>query len=58
MQTVRITPGATDIANGLISLTTPLAQTLLDAVVGDEVSLKVPGAPSRTFRILEIKTLV
>ncbi len=53
--TVRIVRGATDLANGLISVSAPLAQTLLSAVVGDEVSLHVPGTPARQFRILEIK---
>jgi very-short-patch-repair endonuclease len=53
--TVRIIRGATDLANGLVSSSAPLAQTLLSAVVGDEVSLHVPGTPARLFRIIEIK---
>ena len=43
-----------DIPNGVISHTTPLAQALLGAVVGDEVMLHLPGGRARTFRILNI----
>lgn len=53
--TVRIVRGATDLANGLVSISAPLAQTLLSAVVGDEVSLHVPGMPARQFKIIDIK---
>jgi very-short-patch-repair endonuclease len=53
--TVRIVRSASDLANGLISVSAPLAQTLLGGVVGDEVVLHVPGSPARVFRILEIK---
>jgi len=53
--TVSITQKATDIANGLIAAATPLAQTLIGSVVGDEVSLHIPGASPKVFRILEIK---
>lgn len=53
--TIRITHKTNDIPNGLISAATPLAQTLLGAVVGDEVTLHIPGVLPRTFRINEIR---
>jgi very-short-patch-repair endonuclease len=52
--TVQITEGPSDIASGVVSVTTPLAQALLGAVVGDEVSLHQPGARPRAFRIIMI----
>jgi transcription elongation GreA/GreB family factor len=52
--TVQITPKPSDLANGLISEATPLAQALLGAVVGDEVPLHIPSAPQRRFRIIGI----
>jgi very-short-patch-repair endonuclease len=51
---VYVTSGPSDIASGLISATTPLAQALLGAVVGDEVPLHLPGARPRAFRIITI----
>jgi len=51
---VRISYQPSDISNGIISHTTPLAQTLLGAVAGDEVTLHLPGSRARTFRILSI----
>jgi protein-L-isoaspartate O-methyltransferase/very-short-patch-repair endonuclease len=51
---VRISYQPSDIPNGIISPMTPLAQTLLGAVVGDEVTLHLPGNRPRTFRILNI----
>jgi transcription elongation GreA/GreB family factor len=53
--TIRITLKTNDLPNGLISAATPLAQTLLGAVVGDEVTLHIPGVSPRTFQITEIK---
>lgn len=53
--TARIVQGKNDVANGLVSSAAPLAQVLLGAVIGDEVTLHVPGTPARTFRIMEIK---
>jgi very-short-patch-repair endonuclease len=52
---VRITKRMTDPQQGLIAETTPLAQVLLGAVVGDEVVLNVPGTPKRLLRIIAIK---
>jgi len=55
--TVRITHKENDFDNGLISKTAPLAQTMLGAVVGDEVILHVPGRATRVFKIIEIKRI-
>jgi hypothetical protein len=51
---VRIAHGASDIANGVVSAKTPLAQALLGAVVMDEVALHIPGSQRRVFRITGI----
>ncbi|MGC2525892.1 MAG: DUF4011 domain-containing protein [Stellaceae bacterium] len=51
---VRITHRASDLANGVISEATPLAQALLGALAGDEVPLHVPGASRRLFHIMAI----
>jgi len=51
---VRITHRASDLANGVISEATPLAQALLGALAGDEVPLHVPGTARRLFRIMAI----
>jgi transcription elongation GreA/GreB family factor len=51
---VRITNRASDLANGVISEATPLAQALLGALAGDEVRLHIPGAAQRRFRIISI----
>jgi transcription elongation GreA/GreB family factor/very-short-patch-repair endonuclease len=51
---VRITSSRTAIDHGLIAETTPLAQTLLGAVVGDEVVLRVPGKPTQLFIVKKI----
>lgn len=53
--TVQITSGKDDFDNGIVNETRPLAQTLLGAVVGDEVSLHLPAAKARVFQIVEIK---
>lgn len=53
--TVQITSGKDDFANGIVNESRPLAQALLGAVVGDEVSLHFPGAASRVFQINDIK---
>ena len=53
--TVQITGDKTDVSAGFVHRGTPLAQTLLGAVVGDEVTMHLPGATSRTFHLLEVK---
>ena len=51
---VRITNGRSDLANGLVSESTPLAQALLGAIAGDEVLLHLPGGTRRLFRVVGI----
>ena len=53
--TVQITAGKDDIPNGVIHEGRPLAQTLLGAVVGDEVTLHLAGSSMRIFQIVDIK---
>lgn len=53
--TVQITKGKDDFANGIVNVGRPIAQTLLGAVVGDEVSLHLTGSPTKNFQIVEIK---
>ena len=55
MLTVQITNGKDNFDNGIINESRPLAQALLGAVVGDEVTLHLVGSVSRTFLIKEIK---
>lgn len=52
---VLITGEASNFDQGIINETTPLAKTLLDACIGDEVHLALPGKESRTFKILKIE---
>ena len=54
VMSVRITNRPSDLANGLISENTPLAQALLGALAGDEVPLNVPGGSRRLFEITSI----
>ena len=51
---VRISSRPSDLANGLISENTPLAQALLGALAGDEVPLHLPGGSRRLFRIISV----
>lgn len=53
--TVQITEDKTDTAAGLVHRGAPLAHALLGAVAGDEVTMHLPGALSRVFRIIEVK---
>ena len=53
--TVRISDRANDLANGVISNNTPLAQVLLGALVGDEVQLHLPGG---TCRLISTQRLI
>lgn len=55
MLTVQITEDKRDMSAGILHRGTPLAQTLLGAVAGDEVTMHLPGASPRTFRIVEVK---
>lgn len=52
---VMITRNRTDLASGLIAETTPLAQVLLGAVVGDQVELRIPSRGEQTLEIIGIK---
>ena len=52
--TVQITSEKDDFSNGIINKSRPLAQALLGAVVGDEVTLHLAGNTSRIFKIVEI----
>jgi transcription elongation factor GreA len=47
-------PEESNLANGEISVASPLAKGLLGKEVGDEVKLQMPAGP-RTYEILEIK---
>jgi very-short-patch-repair endonuclease/uncharacterized protein (DUF1810 family) len=53
--TVCITHNKTDFEQGLIGANTPLAQALLGASIGDEVTLRVPGQAPKAFVITAIK---
>lgn len=53
-QTVRITPHTTDLSQGFLAHTVPLAQVLLGGVVGDEVVLRVPGQLPKNLVIKKI----
>jgi transcription elongation GreA/GreB family factor len=53
--TVQITSGKDDFLNGIVNEGRPLAQALLGAVVGDEVTLHLTGSASKTFQVIEIK---
>jgi transcription elongation GreA/GreB family factor len=53
--TVQITHGKDDFSNGIVNQGRPLAQALLGAVVGDQVSLHLAGSTSKTFQIIEIQ---
>lgn len=55
--TVQITDGKDDFSNGIVNESRPLAQILLGAVVGDEVTLHLAGSASRTFHVIEIKRI-
>ena len=54
---IQIVDRATNLQAGVISQATPLAQVLLGAAVGDEVTLHIPGAARRLFRILAINRI-
>ena len=52
---VQITRNRSDFENGLIASTTPLAQVLLGAAVGDSVVLRVPGQLAKHYIVKSIK---
>jgi hypothetical protein len=52
---VQIVEGANDLAAGAIHKGKPLAQALLGAVEGDEVTMHLPGSAARNFKIVSIK---
>jgi transcription elongation GreA/GreB family factor/very-short-patch-repair endonuclease len=53
--TVQITHEKDDFTNGIVNESRPLAQTLLGAVIGDEVTLHLAGSNSKTFKVIDIK---
>ena len=53
--TVQLTSGVDDFANGIVNKLKPLAQTLLGAVAGDQVTLQLLGAEPRVFKIIAIE---
>ena len=42
-----------DLAKGSISITSPLARSLIGKQVGDEVKMRMPGG-ERTYEVLDI----
>jgi very-short-patch-repair endonuclease len=55
IKTVRITQRMTVPEQGLIAESTPLAEVLLGAVEGDEVTLNVPVHGKQVLRVIEIR---
>ena len=53
-KSVQIVRGQTDTEKGVVGHMAPLAQALLDASVGDEVNMNVPGRAERRLRVLSI----
>jgi transcription elongation factor GreA len=45
-----------DVANGLISTSSPIGKGLLGKKVGDDVTIDIPGG-QRTLEVLELKTI-
>ncbi len=52
--TVQITRNHNDFDHGIVAASTPLGQVLLGLSQGDESELHIPGAKSKTLRVLEI----
>lgn len=52
--TVQITRNHNDFDHGIVAASTPLGQVLLGLSQGDESELRIPGAKSKTLRVLEI----
>lgn len=51
---IQIVEGQDRLDAGIVNEARPLAQALLDAEVGDEVELSIPGRPSRILKVLKI----
>ena len=51
---IQIVAGQDRLDAGIVNEARPLAQALLDAEVGDEVELSIPGRPSHIFKVLKI----
>lgn len=51
---IMITKARTDLAAGMISESTPLAQVLLGAIVGEKVNLRIAGQRERILEIIRI----
>ncbi|GAB4369153.1 MAG: transcription elongation factor GreA [Bryobacter sp.] len=51
-----VTSEEADVANGLISTSSPIGKGLLNKHVGDEVKIVIPGG-AKTFEILSLKTI-
>jgi transcription elongation GreA/GreB family factor len=54
---VQITKGKDDFTNGIVNESRPLAQALLGAVIGDEVTLHLVGQPPKKLLVIEIRRL-
>jgi transcription elongation GreA/GreB family factor len=52
---VRIVRESSAPQDGVVAAGVPLAQALLGSLVGDEVSMHVPGSRKRSFRIIDVK---
>lgn len=51
---IQIVEGQDRLDAGIVNEARPLAQALLDAEVGDEVELSIPGRPSHILKVLKI----
>lgn len=51
---IQIVEGQDRLDAGIVNEARPLAQVLLDAEVGDEVELSIPGRPSHILKVLKI----
>lgn len=51
---IQIVAGQDRIDAGIVNESRPLAQALLDAEVGDEVELSIPGRQSHILKVIKI----
>lgn len=49
-------PELADLANGLLSIASPIGRSLMGREVGDEITVKIPSG-ERRFEVIEIETL-